>query len=522
MPGTLRPRLLNTHGKIRGNGLEPLRVLRTNKGRLLAAVTVAVLVAAALLAWGFVAFDSAGGDVGHASVAHAAEIVPLPHRQLLVTDFGSLDRRGAQVLITDFHDRLIWKYRGRLVNPHSAYQMANGDILISDTGDNRVIEVNRQSRIVWDTDDLGGGHGKLGQGRLSDGSHLDYPNDAKPLPHGRVLISCRLQNRVIEITRQGRIVRDVTGILHRQHNPDLLRNGDMLIADSEVNRVIQVNRANRITWRFGGPKDNVLAWPRDANLLPNGNILITDSDHNRLVEVTRSRRIVRYWTDLQRPYAAVSLRNGNILVGDGPAPGIVELNQQDHIVWSLNRKRKAYLKGVPSHLVNGGFEYVVPGTRNIPLGWQRDDGLAYSLKPRQRATIVRDGHVHHGGRYSGRITYQGDSNGIYFSQPVRVVPGGSYHFSGWIKTRNVRPCHPCVYGPGQQPGHTAEYEFGLDAGKGAYPPAPSLPSYSGTTSWTHDSLTFTIPGQVHVLEIDGYLRGRGTVWFDDVRLKRVG
>ena len=200
----------------------------------------------------------------------------------------------------------------------------------------------------------------------------------------------------------------------------------------------------------------------------------------------------------------------------------MQLNQHDQIVWKLNHNLRAYLSGIPWRVQNAGFERAQAGTRDILADWTINDALAYSLQPPKRVTMVRDGSTSHGGRYSGRITYDGDSNGVYLGQRVRVQPGGTYTFSGWIKTKDVRTCYPCVYGPDQVRGHTAEYELTFDPNQGAYPLSPILSRYSGTTPWTQDSITFTVPKNVHVLEINGYLRGRGTVWFDDVRLRRIG
>lgn len=456
-----------------------------------------------------------------AIVANAGEIVIFPNHQLLVTDIGNLDRTGGHVLVTDFSDRLIWEYAGHLDIPHAAYPMPNGDVLIADTGDNRVIEVNRSSQIVWDSDNLGKGHGVLGQGTMSDGRPLLYPNDAKPLANGHILISCRLQNRVIEITRTGQIVREIDG-LHGQHNPDLLKNGDVLIADSGADRVVEVNQRGNIVWQFGGESGgaDILNWPRDANLLPNGHILITDSANDRLIEVTRSHRIVRRWTNLSRPYSTASLPNGDILVG-APNAGVIQLNRRDHVVWTLNHRSGAEFQRTPWHVLNGSFEHTIPGSKWILKAWHRNDALAYSLPAGQRATMVRDAHVFHKGRYSARITYHGDSNGIYLGQIVRVLPGHRYRFSGWIKTHNVRACYPCVYGPQDPRGHTAEYELGYNSTSGPPAAPPLLPQHVGSSGWVHDNVTFTVPANVTSLGIECNLRGQGTVWFDNVWLQKL-
>jgi hypothetical protein len=462
-------------------------------------------------------------DVTYAHIGNPAMIVPMKNGQFLATDFGSLNRTESQILITNYSDHLIWRYNGYLDIPHSAYPMPNGDILISDTGDNRVIEVNRKSQIVWDTDKLGKGHGKLGQGTLSDGSKLAYPNDAQPLPNGDILISCRLQSRVIEITKRGRIVRSISGFLHEQHNPTLLSNGDMYIADSNADRVLEVNSKNKIVWSFGGQShgSDILFWPRDVSPMPDGNILITDSDHDRVLEVTRSKKIIRQWTNLAQPFAAVPLPNGNILVGDGGTYGFIELNRHDKIVWELNRLHKPRASSAPSFVQNASFLHTIHTSSWILRDWDRDDALAYSLPPSQRANMGRDCQVHHIGPCSGRISYHGDSNGIYLSQVVRVVAGRRYRFSGWIKTKSVVTCYPCSYGAQGVHGHTAEYELTYGTSSGTAPAAPVLPQHSGSSGWIHDGIDFQVPTNVTSIEIACELRGQGTVWFDDVWLQKL-
>ena len=449
--------------------------------------------------------------IRYAEVSSAAQIALLPHNRLLVTDFGG-DNSAPQVVETDFHDHLLWRYANQLNNSHSAYPVSNGDVIIADTGNNRVIEVNRKGQITWDTDDLGGGHGKFGQGRLSDGTHLDYPNDAKPLANGDVMISCREQNRVIVINHKGTILREVSS-LHGQHNPVALSNGDLLIPDSDWNQVVEVNKSNHIVWQYGGPRSSDLSWPRSAVPLNHSDILVTDSGHNRVVEISHSGSVIRSWNDLARPYAAVPVGNGSIIVGDGPSSGLVELNSSGQITWRLNHNSAKYLAGIPSHVQNGGFEKAY-GTG--PTDWVAQTALAYSKPP---PAMVRDRKVHHFGHASARISYDGNSNGIDFSQVLRVKPGATYQFAGWIKTHNVRACHPCSYGPTIPAGHTAEYELLFVAGEGADPPAPLLRFHSGTTPWTRDTVTFRVPRSVSELAIQCYLRGAGTVWFDNVSLK---
>ena len=460
--------------------------------------------------------------VEYATVNNPGQVVALPNNQLLITDIGNLNRTGGHVLITNFQRQLIWEYSGQLDIPHSAYPMPNGDILITDTGNNRVIEVNRQSQIVWDTDDLGAGHGELGEGTMSDGSTLNYPNDAKLLPNGDILISCRLQNRVIEITKQGRIVRDIRGFLHGQHNPIPIGDGDVLISDSGWDRILEVNQKNKIIWQFGGQVNgrDILSWPRDAQRLSNGDTLITDSDNDRLVLVSSTGKILHQYTNLARPYATAVLSNGNILVGDGSL-GIVELTPGGKMVWQLNHSSSTAPSTLASYVRNSNFAKVAPGTNWLLEHWVRNDALAYNVPPGKRVNMARDSKVHHDSDYSARITYHGSSNGVYLGQTVRLTPGKNYKFTGWIKTRHVVACPQCIYGKQSIRGHTAEFELDYNATTSPAPSPPVLPEYTGTTNWSEDSVTFTVPVGVKSLDIHLELRGQGTVWFDNVWLQKL-
>ncbi len=96
----------------------------------------------------------------------------------------------------------------------------------------------------------------------------------------------------------------VTGAGFNQNNPnsaELLENGDILIADENNNRVIEVNRAHQIVWRYGDVNSSALNGAAFASRLPNGDTLITDSSNNRVVQVTQSKNVVFTFYTNTRP-----------------------------------------------------------------------------------------------------------------------------------------------------------------------------------------------------------------------------
>jgi hypothetical protein len=193
---------------------------------------------------------------------------------------------------------------------HTARRLANGNTLMSSTGDNKVVEVNRDGDRMW-----------------LDSSGLLWPNEAYRLANGNTLITSRDNNRVIEVTPAGVTVGGYYS-LTGPHNGNRLANGHTLISDSEGNRVIEVDSAGNIVWQYA----TGLQWPRSAQRLDNGNTLIADSRNNRVIEVNRFGSMIWSVTGESMPFAAVRLDNGNTLVSVGESR-VVELTPAKSIVW---------------------------------------------------------------------------------------------------------------------------------------------------------------------------------------------
>ena len=180
---------------------------------------------------------------------------------------------------------------------HDVDKLENGNVLIADMNQDRVIEVTMDHQIAWE---WRASNWLDSQAYLDDWTHL---NDVDRLHNGHTLISLRNLRKVIEVNETGHIVWSYGNktILWGPHNPDKLLNDNVLICDSEANRIIEVNTTtNEIVWHYEGQ----LNWPRDADRLPNGNTLIADSYNNRVIEVTQDGEIVWERTGLNQVYEA--------------------------------------------------------------------------------------------------------------------------------------------------------------------------------------------------------------------------
>jgi hypothetical protein len=205
---------------------------------------------------------------------------------------GCVDNR---VLLVDRGDNIVWQYGqfgvtgfgpNQLNTPVQNTYLPNGHVLITDQGNERIIEVDRSTNaIVWQY----GQNGVIGIGA----NQLNNPNSAELLKDGNILISDENNNRAIEVTHTtpSTIVATFTnhGTTSGVAFTSRLDNGDTLITDSNNARIVEVDQKDNTVWQYftntqAGSNPSPL--PTRAVKLENGNVLISDQFNNRVIEVT--------------------------------------------------------------------------------------------------------------------------------------------------------------------------------------------------------------------------------------------
>jgi len=114
--------------------------------------------------------------------------------------------------------------------------------------------------------------------------------------------------------------------LNNPNSAELLASGNILIADENNNRVIEVTRMKDIAWEFS----RGISGAAFASRLSNGNTLISDANHNRIVEVNSPGGTVWEFKrlpspGLNAPTRAVRLSNGNTLISDQNNQQVIEI-----------------------------------------------------------------------------------------------------------------------------------------------------------------------------------------------------
>ncbi len=235
------------------------------------------------------------------------DVEALSNRNVLLTLPGKgvyeIDRKGT----------VVWACANKKVS-HDADRLPNGNTLYvfgneDQIEDAQVKEVNKNGEVVWAwcAKDI---FNREPFNRIYNGGWT-HANAAERLSNGNTLISLRNFHSVVEVDPGGKIVRKLTKkILRHQHDPEMLPNGNILLANHGMPQgAIEVDfNTEKIVWRYDMLDSN--AWPvRDADRLPNGNTLITGT--TKIVEVTPDKKIV--WQ--------LSMKNVNFQGREGPGRG---------------------------------------------------------------------------------------------------------------------------------------------------------------------------------------------------------
>jgi hypothetical protein len=264
-----------------------------------------------------------------------------------------------KVIEIDGSGNILWEIAG-LAYPHEVEILPNGHLLIADTGFNRVIEVNYPNKEIvwswepskinwtevnpfWDEDHY------YNNEIVYDWTHLNDVDFKNYSTWDACLISLRNFDLIVEVNYTAEKLGPENNpenivwwygdygnhsMLFKQHNPDYLENGNIMICDSLNNRVIEINKTTKeLVWFY----DEGMRWPRDADMLPDGNILITDSFNNRVFKLDKYTKSItwKFNRNIIIPYESDQLPNGNVLISGEYSGLVYEVDPNGRIVWQF-------------------------------------------------------------------------------------------------------------------------------------------------------------------------------------------
>jgi hypothetical protein len=205
--------------------------------------------------------------------------------------------------------KVVWKhvskpagsYKGA-IEIHGFQRLPDGLTMVAETGNRRIIEVDAEDRIVKEIPLV-----------------VDKPNShrdtrrARKLANGHYLVCHELDGTVREYDGTGKVVwsykLDLAGRPatpgHKGHGTEVfnairLPDGNTLIGGGNNNRVIEVTPEGKVVWSIDHDElpGIKLHWVTSLQRRPNGNLIVGNThagpENPQLFEVTRDKKVV--WT----------------------------------------------------------------------------------------------------------------------------------------------------------------------------------------------------------------------------------
>jgi len=237
------------------------------------------------------AFFADGGKSVIVNLEHQQVIEVIDFATKAVTwEYGDLGTRGSRA--------------GELNFPDDAYKLANGDVMVADIRNCRIIEIAPDKQIVRQA----GVTGRCG----STPPFLASPNGDTPLPNGHVLVSTINDHGLIELDESWKPVLRLTLPLRYPSDPQITKAGDFLVcAYTRPGTILELSRDGSVVWNYTAAGEGGLIRPSLAMELPDGNILANDDLNHRVIVVDKATKKILW------QYGATGQR--------GAAPGYLSI-----------------------------------------------------------------------------------------------------------------------------------------------------------------------------------------------------
>jgi len=256
----------------------------------------------------------------------------LPQGHLLLIEKGT-----PKIMEVDPFKNIVWEIKKdvlrqeieiELIKPTDVIRLKNNINLIVDAGSNRVYEGTQRGKVYWEFDK-----------NESPKHALKHPRSIAVLASRNILISDTGNHRIIEVDRNNYINWEYgqlgkegisEGLLNTPYSCIRTGRGTTMIVDSGNHRILELDH-KKIIWQYGnennisdggeGNGENQLNFPTAVWNFTNDNTMIIDSGNNRIIEVSPEKKIVWEFklnatdnTKITNPYRMYMMKAGKMLV----------------------------------------------------------------------------------------------------------------------------------------------------------------------------------------------------------------
>jgi hypothetical protein len=303
---------------------------------------------------------------------------PLPGALLIA------DRGNNRILLVNAARRTLWLFPTRRDLKRGIHLNYNDDSFVAADG-RHIVANEEEAHTIVSIDILTHArvhlYGVPGVRGWSRGL-LNTPDDAYPLPNGQVVVADAYNCRVIWIIRH-QIVRQIGQTHVCRHDPPRsltdvngdtpLPGGGVLVSEITGSWIDNFDGHNRLRYSFKAP----VGYPSDPQPLSHGRILMADYSRPGGVVIVNTRGVVLWKYApasgpgmLDHPSLALMLPNGKIAVNDDYRDRVVVIDPATkRIVWQYG---KTGAPGISFHRLNtpDGMDFVPLSPSGKPL-WGR-------------------------------------------------------------------------------------------------------------------------------------------------------
>ena len=253
------------------------------------------------------------------------------------------DRGNNRVLLLSPDKRILWEYDfdglARSTGADDAFFADGGKSIVVSLEHQQIVQIIDMAtrKVTWQYGDIGK--------RGAPGGRLNFPDDAYRLASGDVMVADIRNCRILEIAPGGGIVRQAgvtdrcgsTSSLFASPNGDTpLPDGRVLVSTIRDHSLIELDANWRQMLKISLP----IRYPSDPQLTMAGNFLVASYTHpGKIIEISPEGKVVWSYTGageggLNRPSLAIELPNGNVLANDDLNHRIIVVDKQSgKILW---------------------------------------------------------------------------------------------------------------------------------------------------------------------------------------------
>jgi sugar lactone lactonase YvrE len=276
-------------------------------------------------------------DPGDADLRSPAFAAASPSGGIIICDTGN-----QRIVELDAGDAVQRQWgrtlaRGRDLSYPRSIEVRGDRILIADTAHDRVVEIEGGRTEAWE---------------IGTDEGLFWPRCARRTPSGTVVVADGRNSRIIEVEPSGGTLNELRTLDSREfpelsdpHDVTALPNGHLLIADSGIDIVAEVEWSGRVHRLVGPDTPAGLDDPHSVQSLPDGRLLICDSGNSRILWVDRNGGILRELTALSsngqhhrlnRPRYAEISDDSTLLVVDSGNNRVLASDLNGELIWVLS------------------------------------------------------------------------------------------------------------------------------------------------------------------------------------------